>query len=146
MIKTSLHSFAERIVDARAITAEDVKLLQRAILEDGICTREEGDVLIALDRVSRASDPSWEAVLVAAVVDFAVWGSRPTGYVDQDTARWLAASLACGVGPTDTARRIAFEIVKEAQSVDDALLAFAMRHPVRRVGAAPRVTGVDLAA
>jgi hypothetical protein len=32
MIKTSLHSFAERIVDARAITAEDVTLLQRDIL------------------------------------------------------------------------------------------------------------------
>jgi hypothetical protein len=60
---------------------------------------------------------------VRAVVDFAVWGARPTGYVDQDTARWLVATLSCGEGPSAAASRIAFEIVKEAEQVDEALLA-----------------------
>lgn len=146
MIKTSLHSFAERIVEARAISAEDVTLLQRDILADGISSREEADVLIALDRVSRNNHASWETFLVSAVVDFAVWGARPTGYIDQDIGRWLAASLACGIGPTPTASRVAFEIVKEAQSVDDALLAFAMRYPVRRAGVDPHCTASGLAA
>lgn len=139
MIKAALHTFVERVSDAARISADDVKLLQREVLRDGIAVREEADVLIALDRVVKSADPAWAAFLVGAVVDFAVWGARPTGYVDADTARWLAASLSCGAGPTDTAVQIAFETIKEAQQVDEALIAFVMAHPERRSGeAGPR--------
>src|SRR5829696_9890070 len=51
----------------------------------------------------------------------------PTGYIDADTARWLVATLSAGHGPTENAARIAFEVVKEAEKADEALLAFAMR-------------------
>lgn len=117
-------------------------MLQREVLSDGLSTREEADVLIALDRAATEADPAWAAYLVTAVVDFVVWGSRPTGYVDQDTARWLVTSLSCGQGPTRTACRIAFEAVKEAEQVDETLLTFVM-HDARRAG---RPVAVDMAA
>ena len=109
-----------------------MRQLQRDILEDGITSREEADTLIALVRAVPAADPAFADDLVAAIVDFAGWGARPTGYVDQDTARWLAATLSCGEGPTRTAACIAFAIVTEAEQVDEALLAFAMRGQQRR--------------
>lgn len=127
MIKVSLHGFVERIMEKRVLSGDDVKALQRDIFADGITSREEADVLIALDRAVTKADATWADFLVRAVVDFAVWGARPTGYVDQDGARWLTQSLSCGAGPTETAARIAFEIVKEAQQVDEVLLTFAMR-------------------
>ena len=126
MIKNSLRAFVETIVENKRITKKDVRKLQRYLLEDGIASREEADTLIALERAVPA-DPNFAEYLVRAVVDFAVWGARPTGYVDQDTARWLVATLSCGEGPSAAASRIAFEIVKEAEQVDEALLAFAMR-------------------
>jgi hypothetical protein len=145
MIKVSLHSFVDRVMETRTISADDVKTLERDIFPDGIVSREEADVLIALDRAVAKADAGFAEFLVRAVVDYAVWGARPTGYVNQDGARWLTQSLSCGAGPTETAARIAFEIVKEAQEVDETLLAYAMRTAqVRCPAAADR--RADLAA
>lgn len=126
MIKNSLRTMIDQILEKRLISDDDVRLLQRDILPNGPVTIEDVDVLIALDRaVPRAVD-RWADYLVASVVDHVVWASRPTGYVDAATARWLVASLTAGSGPTPNAVRIAFEIVREAEQVDEALTAFVM--------------------
>jgi len=127
MIKSSLHEFIDRVLESKRISEYDIQILQRSILEDGIASWDEADVLIALDRAIGTAHPAWAAYLTGAVVDFVVWTSRPTGVVDADMARWLVASLGCGTGPTDTAARIAFEVVKEAERTDEILLAFVMR-------------------
>jgi hypothetical protein len=138
MIKNSLRAFADGVLESKRIARQDVQKLRRDILAEGITSREEADTLIALERAVPAADAVFADYLVGAIVDFAVWGARPTGYVDQDTARWLVASLSCGAGPSETARRIAFEIVKEAEQVDEVLLAFVMRGSRRRPRGGPR--------
>src|SRR3954447_23675608 len=100
MIKGSLHALTDRVLENKRVGEDDVLLLQRSLLEDGLASREEADVLIALDRAVESAHPAWSAYLVGAVVEFVVWTSRPTGVVDADTARWLVASLGCGLGPT----------------------------------------------
>src|SRR4051812_10284832 len=132
MTKISLRSFCDRILEKGRVEENDVRELQRDILPDGFISRDEADMLIALDRGIAAADPSWADFLVASLVEFVVWSSRPTGYVDEEKARWLVASLSGGDAPTATAIRAAFEILKEAQQVDETLLAFAMRAPQRR--------------
>jgi hypothetical protein len=127
MIKTALREFVDRVVENQKISAEDVSILQGTVLLDGLNTREEADVLVALDRAVADADPSWIVFLVASVVQFVVWTSRPTGYVGHGDASWLAATLSGGSGPTANARRIAFEVIREAEQVDEALLAFALR-------------------
>jgi hypothetical protein len=146
MIKISLHGFVDRVMEKREISGDDVKALQGDIFADGIVSREEADVLIALDRAVAKADPTWADFLVRAVVDFAVWTARPTGYIDQDGARWLTQSLSCGAGPTETAARIAFEIVKEAHQVDEVLLAYAMRTGHGRSPGQAEGGKIDLAA
>lgn len=146
MIKISLHAFVERVIEDKAITKSDVDMLAREVLEHGLSSREEADVLIALDRAVARKDASWADYLVATVVEFAVWTARPTGYVEQDAARWLTTSLSCGGGPTETAVRIAFEVVKEAQQVDETLLAFVMRASQRRPAEDVRHPAAGLAA
>lgn len=127
MIGHKLHEFVDRAMDRRTIDDEDVKMLQREILADMVMNRDIIDVLIALDRAVPASAASFGHFLVALVVDFAVWESRPTGLIDRDKAHWLVTTLSAGEGPTPTAERIAFEIVREADRCDESLIAFAMR-------------------
>jgi hypothetical protein len=125
MIKSQLRDYMERVIDAKQICAEDVKDLQRNVLRDGLTSRCEAEALLALDR-SLPAHASWSDALLALVVDFLVWGSRPTGRVTADDAGWLCAALDVGT-PTDTALRIAYAVVEEAEQIDEALLDFILR-------------------
>lgn len=127
MINAALQLFCNRVAAAGRVTRADVRILGGEILADGIASRDEADLLIALDRAVPAADPSFADALVAMVVDFAVWGERPTGRIDREVAAWLAASIGAGSGPTPTGARLALEVVREAQASDEALTAFALR-------------------
>lgn len=125
MINSHLGEFIDRVTDNARITADDVKQLRRTVLENGISSRREAEALLALDRIVEA-DASWGEALADLMVDFVVWGARPTGYVTAEDARWLSMALDGG-GPTETALRIAYAVVEEAQQVDEALLTFILR-------------------
>ena len=134
MIKASLRDFMHRVLENRAVSTEDVALLRRDILPNGLMCREEADTLIALERAA-APSRAFADYIVPEVVEFVVWSCRPTGYVEAGSAQWLTTTLGCGTGPTETAMRIAFAVVKEAERVDEALLAFVMRRAAGRAGA-----------
>jgi hypothetical protein len=125
MTMISVEQFCNHAVSAGGVSDEDLAVLKREVIADGITTREEADLLIALERAVPASE-AFADFLIAAVVDFAVWGERPTGYVDREVAAWLTASLSGRSGPTPVAARIAMEIVREAQGSAEALMAFAL--------------------
>ena len=95
------------------------------MLPNGAMTRDQVEALIAMDGAGRRADPAWAAYLTSTVVDFVVWGSRPTGYVDPDAAQWLE-TLLCS-NPSKAARQILREVLREAHAVDpvfrDAMLA-----------------------
>jgi hypothetical protein len=127
-IKMSNNNLAEivakTIVKGR-ISFGDVRRLQRDVLPDGVSSREEVELLLALDRAATRTDRSWTEWLVPAIVDFVVWGERPTGLVEADAASWLTGVLGAGGTPTKAARLIAREIAREAERVDEAVVAFA---------------------
>lgn len=135
MINRSLQLFCNRIVAAGRITAEDVRSLGRDVLPEGIAGRDEADMLIALDRAVTRADAAFGDFLTASIVDFAVWGERPTGYVDPEIAHWLVGSLRNGIGPTPLAARIAREVVREAQASHETLIAFALAANSKRTDA-----------
>ena len=126
MFNVSLQDFCNHAVATGAIGPDDVRTLMRDVLPDGITHRDEADMLIALERAVPAVDPAFADFLIAAVVDFAVWGERPSGYVDRTVAAWLAASISGRSGPTPAGGRIAMEIVREAQGSAEALMIFAL--------------------
>jgi hypothetical protein len=122
MNQSSLQVFADRVLAKGRMGKRDVQDLQRNCLADGVTSRGEAEILIRLDRQAGSVHASWSAYFIAALTDFVVWGSRPTGTIDADTASWLAAALNCD-GGSPRARRLVTELMSEAQSVDDALLA-----------------------
>jgi hypothetical protein len=123
MFTAEIRTFINTVIDNRQITAEDVRHLKSCILEDGIGSRLEADALLALDRIPDA-DATWAEFLTTVMVDYVVWGSRPTGRVPAEKAAWLVTTLTCGE-PTCNAVRLARAIVAEAQEVDPELLLFA---------------------
>jgi hypothetical protein len=125
MIKSSLREFIDRVADKKAIGEDDVKFLCQTVLEDGLISRQDAETLLALDR-SHETGPDWDDALVALMVDYVVWGTRPTGRVAAEDARWLAAALELG-GPTETAMRIAYAVIEEAHDIDESLIQFIMR-------------------
>lgn len=144
MIGSSLEIFVNTVMEAGEITLADVRRLQRDVMPDGVSGRDEADVLIALDRAVATKHGTWSAFVIQAVSDYVVWTSRPTGYVDHDTAVWLVASLSAGRGPSPVAEAIAFEVVREAERADIDLVAFVMRSAKGRMlgGPAPELTGL----
>jgi hypothetical protein len=137
MINSSLSEFTNKAREKNRISFGDVQRLQRNILPGGIGSREEAELLIDLDRDVARADAAWSGFLIATLVDFVVWAERPTGIVDEDTARWLMALLtADSAGAvTRTARLIAREIVEEAQTFENdalALLASTLAQPKAR--------------
>lgn len=132
MIRASLETFVDAIVSANEITLADVRRLQRNVLPDGPDNRDEADTLIALDRAIAKKHCTWSAYAITTVVDYVVWTARPTGYVNHEAALWLVASLTAGKGPTAVAEAIAFEVAREAERSDQALLAFVMRSAASR--------------
>jgi hypothetical protein len=120
MISNKLRAFIERVTAAKRITSDDVRYLYRDVLDGGIPSRAVADALLTLDR-GLETDPSWADFLVPHVVDFAVWGMRPTGVIDAETATWLVTALGAG-DPTPAAVRILQEIAAEAHEIDPVLL------------------------
>ena len=123
MIRISLRFFANRVLKTKRIDKSDRRTLERVIFSDGVRSRIEVEILLQLARTVKEVDPEWTDFVVAAIVDFVVWGDRPTGYVEAETARWLLAVLSADGGKL--ARRIAREVAAEAHDVDPQLLDFA---------------------
>jgi hypothetical protein len=145
MSNFSLQLFCNRIVDADRMTRDDVRILSEQRLTDGLQSRDEADLLLALDRAVSDKDPMFADLLVALVIDFAVWGGPSLGRVDRDTATWLSVSISGRSGPTRTGARIAMEIVREAEASDDALVAFALeanRWTRQPAAIRPRITAL----
>ena len=146
MIRTSLEIFVDAALNCGQISTDDVRRLQRDILADGIESRDECDVLIALDRAVEDKVPAWSAFVIQAIVDYVVWTSRPTGMIDRETAQWLTTSLAAGNGPTNVALAIAFEVVRECDRADEILVTFVMRWARGRAAELRQRIDLDLAA
>jgi hypothetical protein len=122
MINDQLRAVIDRALDRERISAEDVRELQREVFEHGLTCREEVNVLAALDRAVPTADPLWAKFFVASLVEFVVWTSRPTGYVDKETTRWLVTALMPMDRATVNAQRAALELAREARQVDEELL------------------------
>src|SRR5215203_6706173 len=120
MINSSLQAFANKVQAAGRISFGDVKRLQRDILPDGISSREEAELLLTLEQTVGQADRAFADWLVAMMVDFVVWGLRPTGTVDAVTAAWLTPFLV-GQRTTKTMLRLARELAAEAEHGGTAL-------------------------
>jgi hypothetical protein len=124
MNTSKLQEFVTKTAAKKRITFGDVRRLQRDVLPDGIAGREEAELLVRLDGAVDRADGAWADWLVAAIVDFVVWGERPTGAVEAEAAQWLIGLLTEAGAPTRAGRRIVREIRCEAERLAEPMVAF----------------------
>ena len=122
MTQVSLRSFVNSALVKGSITVEDISALQCEIIPDGLQSRDDVALLLDLDRRLGSGNAVWAAWLVAAIVDFVVWGERPTGYVEEATGRWLEGVLLGSGDPAPSMPLIAREIRREAHGMTPDLL------------------------
>ena len=127
-MSASLRVFVTKALERNRISFGDLRRLQRNVLPQGLLTRDQAEVLIALDHTIARTDKAWAGFLVTVITDFVVWRSTSPGRVEPETAAWLVASLSCG-RPTRTTGMIARAIVREARHCEEPLLGFALSSP-----------------
>lgn len=122
MTAVSLEELAACILKKGRIGKYDVQAMRLDILKDGLDSRAQAELLIALDRSVASVHFSWPAYFAAALADFVVWRSEPVGYVDADKAGWVLPLLT-GEGATSRATRALVAIAQEAECFDEAFFA-----------------------
>jgi hypothetical protein len=131
MTDVSLEELAARIRAKGRIGKYDVQAMEREVLKEGLTSRAEAEVLIALDRAVGSVHFSWPAFFAATLAEFAVWGSGRAGYIDADKAQWLLPLLT-GKAATSRAARALVAIAQEAECFDEAFFAGTTVVPERR--------------
>jgi len=90
-----------------------------------VMTRREAEVLFEIDAAQATDNPAWSAYFVESLVEFLVYGSRPTGHISESDAAWLVASVGKEVSPNVPA--LVRALVLQAEEVPECVIRLAMR-------------------
>ena len=88
-----VRTWSSRLIRAGRVTAGDVAQLRNEIFPLGLVGRGDAEALFEVDRAVLDKSAGWNEVFVELVVDFLVWGNRPTGTVESEQAEWLVAQV-----------------------------------------------------
>ena len=127
MIRQELRDFVDDVLDAGRVSERDVRRLAAEILAGGVARRAEVDALAALDRLIGDRHPSWDDTFVDLVVAHVVAGAAAGGQVERDVVNWLITTLDAAGAMTDNGLRIAIEVTRAANHVDQTLMTFVLQ-------------------
>jgi hypothetical protein len=127
MINNRIHSITARMIDAQAVTTADLHEINETLGDILFLSREEVSELLTVERMVDGRCETWEAFLTEAIASHLVWEVRPTGRVTRSDAEWLIDALSHLPERSQArGRRIARAVICEADSADEALVAFAL--------------------
>ncbi len=118
-------SIALAILEKEALSFDDIVALRGYIFETGIASREEAEMLMAVDRSPSAGVPGWSAFFIEALTDFVVWQQRPTGRITESDLDWLVGCI--GDQPTTNGKALLFNLVREAHQHPSRMSEIVMR-------------------
>lgn len=87
--RSSFSSIIQSILNAGTITKEDVLMLRADVFQDGIVDRGEAEQVFLLNDACQDRHESWNDFFVEALTDFAIWRTKPEGYVSDEDAHWI---------------------------------------------------------
>lgn len=127
MINNRIRSITARIIDAQAVTSDDLHQIHSALGDILSFSRDEIIELLTVERMVDGRCENWEAFLAEALSSHLVWEMRPTGRVTRQDAEWLIGELSRLPERSQArGRRIARGVICEADSADEALVAYAL--------------------
>ncbi len=126
------------------ITVEDVVMLRRDVFADGVVSRGEAEALFALDATAKDKCQEWPEFFIEAVTDYIVHQEKPAGYISQDNAEWLIATISRdGMVDSLTELELLVQVLEKAKSSPDRLSAYALEQVANAVvdGKGPLMLG-----
>ncbi len=75
------------------LSAQDINLLRRDILKDGLYSHDEIAALFAIELHSAAKPDEWSDFFIEAVTSYILWQVRPTGVINEGQAEWLISQV-----------------------------------------------------
>lgn len=127
MIRQELRDFVDDVLDAGRVSEQDVLRLAGEILAGDVARRAEVDALAALDRLIGDRHPAWDDTFVDLAVAHVVAGAAASGQVERDVVNWLITTLDAAGAMTDNGLRIAIEVTRAANHVDQTLMTFVLQ-------------------
>lgn len=122
------------ILERARITDADVAALRADVFKDGAVSRNEADLLFALDTGCAETCDAWVEFFVEALVDYIVHQEQPQGYVSADNAQWLTRAISRdGVVDTVSEMELLVRCLEAARSAPDTLSAFALKQVAHAV-------------
>lgn len=135
----ALQALADKLAADAVVSAEEALELRRTVFPDGIVTREEAEVLIALEARVANTDEAWTAAFVEAMVDHVLASGHYAGHVDEANAGWLMARFGSD-GARATELEVVLKALERSDSAPESLSAFARERVGRTL--AGRAVGV----
>lgn len=90
-----------------------------------VMTRREAEILFEIDAAQSGANAAWTAYFVESLVEFVVYGSRPTGRVNDTDARWLVSCV--GEEASASVPALLRAIILQAEDVPEGLIRLALR-------------------
>ena len=112
----------------------DIQAISGYLFDTGLASREEAEMLFAVDRSAAATVEGWREFFIEAVTDFVVWQQRPTGRITESDADWLIACL--GDTPSINGRALLFRLLSEAHDMPMRLVEAGLRYNQRKLSRA----------
>lgn len=123
---------------AKSATTARVRLVPKVVAEEpvydfphkALSTRREAEVFFEIDAAQAGESPAWKLFFVETMVEFLVFGSRPTGRVTEEDARWLLSIIGEDMSPSVPA--LIRAMIQQAEDIPSCLLKFAMTSGIMR--------------
>jgi len=124
MRNLALQAVTEKLDADGRITAEEALELRKTVFPDGVVSRDEAEVLIALEARVANTDEAWADAFVEALVDHVLQSGAYPGHIDEATVAWLRVRFGQEGGrPTEVEALL--KMLERSQSAPDSLSDFA---------------------
>ena len=114
--------------EVRRIGASDARRMRAAAYADGRISRAEAERIVAVNKAASRRCRQWTDFFVEAVTDHIVHQERPAGFISEQNADWLIATISRdGVVGTLSELELLVTALEKAKSSPDRLVAFALK-------------------
>ncbi len=124
MRNLALQAVTEKLSADGRISAEEALELRKSVFPDGVVSRDEAEVLIALEARVANTDEAWAEAFVEALVDHVMQSGPYPGHVDAATVTWLEGRFGQEGGRATEVEAL-LKMMERSESAPDSLAAFA---------------------
>lgn len=121
-----------RVVPKRAHETTDDFFMIAPVLR-----RREAEIMFEIDAAQSGKSRDWTAYFVESMVEFLVFGSRPTGRISADDAAWLMTMVGEHFSPS--VPELFRALILQAEDVPAPIIHYAMKCGAMRGAGSPLV-------